>query len=62
MAPGRFEAMMTAIVGFELRIEALRGTRKLGQHKQPEQRARVAQALAALGRGDAAELAREGLP
>jgi transcriptional regulator len=33
MAPGRFEAMLNAIAGYELTIEALRGTRKLGQHK-----------------------------
>jgi transcriptional regulator len=58
MEPGRFEAMLKAIVGFELRVEALRGTRKLGQHKGPEQRERVADALAAIGRGDAARLTR----
>jgi transcriptional regulator len=33
MAPGRFAAMLKAIIGFELVIEELRGTRKLGQHK-----------------------------
>jgi transcriptional regulator len=33
MTPARFEAMLDAIVGFEMRIEALRGTRKLGQNK-----------------------------
>jgi transcriptional regulator len=33
MSPGRFDAMLRAIVGFELRIEDLRGTRKLGQTK-----------------------------
>ena len=27
LAPGRFEAMLKAIVGYELRIESLRGTR-----------------------------------
>jgi len=58
MAPGRFEAMLNAIAGFELKIEALRGTRKLGQHKNVEDRRRVADALAALGRADAAELMR----
>lgn len=36
MSPGRFEAMLKAIIGYELAIEDLRGTRKLGQHK-PEQ-------------------------
>jgi transcriptional regulator len=58
MAPGRFEAMLKAIAGFELKIEALRGTRKLGQHKGLEDRRRVAEALAALGRAEAAELMR----
>ena len=33
MTPGRFEAMLKAIVGYELTIEDLRGTRKLGQNK-----------------------------
>jgi predicted FMN-binding regulatory protein PaiB len=50
--------MLKAIAGFELKIEALRGTRKLGQHKSVEDRRAVADALAALGRTDAAELMR----
>ena len=33
MTPGRFEAMLSAIIGYELAIEDLRGTRKLGQNK-----------------------------
>lgn len=33
MTPGRFEGLMKAIVGYELTIEDLRGTRKLGQNK-----------------------------
>jgi transcriptional regulator len=45
MAPGRFEAMLQAIVGYELAIEDLRGTRKLGQHK-PGQAAAAAAGLA----------------
>jgi len=39
MTPGRFEAMLKAIVGYELEIEALRGTNKLGQHKSDSERA-----------------------
>ena len=58
MSPGRFEGLVKAIVGFELKIEALRGTRKLGQHKSAGDRRRVADALEALGRTDAAELMR----
>jgi transcriptional regulator len=33
MAEGRFAAMLPGIVGFELNISALRGTKKLNQHK-----------------------------
>jgi transcriptional regulator len=58
MAPGKFDAMLKGIVGFELRIEALRGTRKLGQHKSFDDRASVAAALGSLGRAEAAELMR----
>ena len=58
MSPGRFEAMLNAIVGFEMRIEALRGTRKLGQNKKAEERERVADALALLGRDDHSRLMR----
>jgi len=46
MAPGRFEAMLKAIIGYELRIEALRGTRKLGQTKQAEEQRAAAEGLA----------------
>ena len=46
MTPGRFEAMLKAIIGYELRIEELRGTRKLGQHKDEAQRSAAASGLA----------------
>jgi transcriptional regulator len=58
MDPARFEAMVKAIVGFELTVEEMRGTRKLGQHKAPEQRAAVADALDALGMAELAGLSR----
>jgi transcriptional regulator len=45
LAPGRFDAMLKAILGYELAIEELRGTRKLGQHK-PDQAAAAAEGLA----------------
>jgi transcriptional regulator len=45
MTPARFESMLKAIAGYELRIEELRGTRKLGQHK-PAQAEAAAAALA----------------
>ena len=46
MTAGRFEAMLKAIVGYELTIEALRGTRKLGQNKDEAQRRAAASGLA----------------
>ncbi|HYI65245.1 MAG TPA: FMN-binding negative transcriptional regulator [Allosphingosinicella sp.] len=45
MTPGRFEAMLKAIAGYEMGIEDLRGTRKLGQHK-PDQAGAAADGLA----------------
>ena len=33
MAPGKFEAMLRAIVGFEVEPRVVRGTRKFNQHK-----------------------------
>ena len=44
--PRRFEAMLEAIVGFELTIEDLRGTRKLGQNKKAPERSAAAEGLA----------------
>jgi len=42
----RLRAMLEALAGFELTIEALRGTRKLAQHKSRTERKAVAAALA----------------
>ncbi len=53
MTPGRFEAMLEAILGFELTPSAWRGTIKLGQNKPAADRAALAGALRA--RGHAAE-------
>ena len=50
MTPGRFEAMLKAIRGFELTPTAWRGTRKMGQNKHDEDRAAVVDALTAVGR------------
>ncbi len=33
MEPGKFEAMIKALAGFEVAVEAIRGTRKFNQHK-----------------------------
>ena len=57
MAPGRFGAMLKAIVGYELAIEELRGTRKLGQNK-PGQVEAAAAGLAPFN-GEVAALMRE---
>jgi transcriptional regulator len=46
MSPGRFEQMLKAIIGYELTIEDLRGTRKLGQNKDAAQRHAAAAGLA----------------
>ena len=46
LAPGRFEAMLKAIVGYELTIEQMRGTRKLGQNKKAAEQAGAAAGLA----------------
>jgi transcriptional regulator len=46
MSPGRFEGMLKAIVGYELAIEDLRGTRKLGQNKSESERRAAAAGLA----------------
>jgi transcriptional regulator len=60
MSPGRFEAMLKAITGYELRIEALRGTRKLGQAKKAPERAGAADGLAPFNPAMAALMRREG--
>jgi transcriptional regulator len=46
MAPGRFDSMLKAIIGYELAIEDLRGTRKFGQNKDAAQRRAAAAGLA----------------
>lgn len=58
MTPGRFEAMLPAIHGFELSVETLRGTEKMGQHKGAAEMAGAAAGLAGAGRGDVAALMR----
>jgi len=45
MTPGRFEAMLKAIIGFELTVEQWRGTRKLGQNKKETERVAAAAGL-----------------
>jgi len=54
MTPGRFDAMLPGIVGFELALGTLRGTRKLGQHKSPFERHGALKGLETAGRHDIA--------
>ena len=57
-----FHKMLRAITGFELAIKAWRPTIKLGQHKSPEDRASVADALDGRGSTALAALTRKLAP
>jgi transcriptional regulator len=59
MSPGRFEAMLKAIIGYELTIEELRGTRKLGQNKDEAERLAAARGLAPFNPAVAALMEKE---
>ena len=59
MTPGRFEGMLKAIIGYELEIEELRGTRKLGQNKDEAIRRVAAAGLAPFNPALAALMDRE---
>lgn len=60
MRPGLFEGMLKSIIGFEMTIKALSGTRKLGQNKNPAQIENAACGLEGAGRPDMAALMRGG--
>lgn len=62
MTDGLFDRMLAGLIGFAMRVDAMRGTAKLGQNKSPAARAGVADALDALGKGDMAGLMRAGRP
>ena len=49
MDPARFEGLLRAIAGFEMRIASWRGTAKIDQDKPAEVRGRIAAALAERG-------------
>ena len=55
MDDGRFRAMLRAIRGFEIVVETLRGTRKLGQNKSPADRLGAIAGLRAAGRDELAD-------
>jgi transcriptional regulator len=58
MEDARFRAMLRAIIGFEVAIEAVRGTNKLGQNKQEADRAGAIGGLARTGNTALADLMR----
>jgi transcriptional regulator len=63
MSEGRFEGLLKAIAGFEMRVAAWRGTAKVDQDKPQEVRTRIADALAEQGERDmAATMRMKALP
>ena len=59
MEPGRFEAMIQAIVGFEVEPTAIRGTRKFNQHKDVADRQATIEGQLGSKREDIAAAIRE---
>jgi transcriptional regulator len=59
MSPGRFEAMLPAITGYELSVTQWRGTRKLSQNKPSADRSGVIAGMEGIGRADIAALVAE---
>jgi transcriptional regulator len=62
MSPGRYEGLLKAIAGFELRATGWRGTAKVDQDKPAEVRERIAAALDARGEAAMAGLMRRNGP
>lgn len=56
--PALFDELLAQIFGFAIPIARLDGTFKLSQNRTPEDRARVARALAGRGRADDIEMVR----
>jgi transcriptional regulator len=59
MTPGKFEAMLRAIVGFEVDPADVRGTRKFNQHKAADDRAATILGQQKAGRQDIVAAIRE---
>lgn len=59
MAPGKFEAMLRAIVGFEVDPTEVRGTRKFNQHKAADDLAATIEGQRGAGRQDIVAAIRE---
>lgn len=62
MAPGKYEAMLKAIVGFEVPIDGLRGTVKFNQHKSGEDIAATIAGQLAAGNAEVAVAVEESRP
>jgi transcriptional regulator len=62
MSPGRFEGLLKAIAGFEMRVAEWRGTAKIDQDKPDSVRARIAGALAEQGEREMAEMMTRAAP
>lgn len=62
MSPGRFDGLLKAITGFEMRVEAWRGTAKMDQDKPDSVRARIAGALVERGERATAEMMTRAAP
>ena len=62
MSPGRFDALLRAIAGFEMQVAEWRGTAKIDQDKPGEVRARIADALDGRGEREMAETMRKAAP
>lgn len=62
MDPRRFEAFTRAIVGFEVTLDAIRGTRKFNQHKSAADIEASVAGQATAGRADIAEIIRRRWP
>lgn len=59
MGPGKFEAMIKAIVGFEVDPAEVRGTRKFNQHKAGDDLAATIEGQRGAGRDDIVEAIRD---
>jgi transcriptional regulator len=62
MGPGKFEAMIRAIIGFEVDPVEVRGTRKFNQHKTGEDLAATIEGQRDAGRDDIVAAIRELVP
>ncbi|MGI8930920.1 MAG: FMN-binding negative transcriptional regulator [Sphingomicrobium sp.] len=62
MTPGKFEAMLNAIIGFTIEVEEIRGTSKFNQHKADADVEAMIAGQTAAGRDDLVAAIREKRP